>query len=398
MVSDERLRLWQQLDEDLKEFVDPAFGQHFLAEPRLIYEAIEPAAVAGDRLERAARHGAYIWLQEGSVADGERLSLSVLESVLPHLAGLWIRSTAAVDGIDVLAGGTQLVELHVEDVRGDASLDLSGLPRLRRVSGSGRALAKLGLLSSGCTAMSVSEPFPRSRVVIDAPVESLVLVNLGAWVQEPILRVPAALRELTIKHAKKFSLSALAECTELRSLDVWRCGDLTGLSALGGLSNLEKLTVEGSSTSADWAELLLAKAHQVTFSPADGLSADLRERMVRRGWTVPGLLDDVPHAFDAVRGEWDDDVDAYVICIDVAEFLELSRERGDRSLRTGEDIEAEISSLVHALPSDVDGKRVQFDSESDYVFAYIRFISDGVAVERILREWVGLTVDDPAFG
>lgn len=290
MVTGDRADRWEALDADVRRHVDFTMGSLWPGSP-LVFEATSPAAMSGDRLQRAVEAGLEVWLSDGVLKNPGSLSLRVLEPVIAEIGALHLESRAPVTDFDILTGAASLTTLDMNLAKAPDAIDLASIPRLSYLSGSGRDLAKLFPSGAGdLERLSVLSPHPLPELVVNSRARELVLVDLGRRVSTVRFDWPDALRVLTVKGATCFSAESVAECQNLEELDLNDVGELMNLRLLASLRGLKRLFISRTASREDWTDLLGVAAPLVSLESIAGLTPTPPAKLIERGWFEPSAM------------------------------------------------------------------------------------------------------------
>ena len=232
-------------------------------------------------LIRARRHPVHVL----RMPDGWS-SLDFLDPVIDVIPKLIVTDYSCTDARAV-ARMTGLHSLSFSSVDLKSSVEIAGLPELRRYSGPWKRVESL----AECTDLTQVGlyGFPPGVVsTIESPLEALTLVQAGTSGELPVIRNPSRLRDLRVALAKSLDLSTLISYPALRVIELESCRAISHPDALLGLPHLTDLTLGACRNIEGWTALDSLTSVRVRVWGSNPFDLEFREAVADAGnWSFP---------------------------------------------------------------------------------------------------------------
>ncbi|RUR01266.1 hypothetical protein ELQ94_07070 [Labedella endophytica] len=167
------------------------------------------------------------------------LDLTTFAAAIPDLQDLTIEKGARITGLAALLEARSLTDLNVR-ILGKEPLDLSALPSLRSASVTGANVLSV-CRNPHVEWLGLGLPRASQLPVIEAPVRTLIMTaKHSAAVLERMVQ-PHLLESLTLYSARDLDLDVLRRFANLRKLELNWCNGVVNAAALADLTELREL-------------------------------------------------------------------------------------------------------------------------------------------------------------
>lgn len=355
--------------------------------------AIPEYEVDPDRLEdvdvyelrAAVDAGKSISVVGGSGASSTT-SLAFLAPIVSELRDLRLGTSNRITDLDTLAGAHNLRSFQFVVGRCAENLDLSQFPHLEAFEGDiTRSVASI-LRNPGLRFLRVWGAIPKSFARVTAPIEVFDQEGARSQIALPEFAHPEAMTRLSRRGPAQFDLGQLSAMTNLATLSITNCPDVSGLGALAELPSLADLEFKGVGTSESW-DLLprVPEAFMVDLAPSP--PASLLAAWRAAGWLVP--LGPEPDDAEEIVVDDAGDGESWGVFMSRFESLAASVDALEGAVAGGRHGELLVLSAVAELRAQGATLDPEPDSEGDFTAVYFPTREQAEQVASLARTILG---------